>query len=154
MLLLVCGLPVFAGAPEQSQKQQAKTDVVQISTAVVAYETEYGHLPGKGSGVVGGEILAALLGKMNSLNPRSITFLEAPPAQKGKSGLLNGVFVDPWGGAYQIVYGPNAEGKVIAGTDHQEIKKKAGVWNDPSLGEDGAKLTEAEKRARYVTSWD
>ncbi len=69
------------------KRDSVKNDAVQIATSVMAFETEYGYLPGPNEGIVGGETLAALLGSNNRINPRQIIFLDVENAKKGKSGL-------------------------------------------------------------------
>ncbi len=155
VILVSLLFPAVSGPPpDSSRKAQAKNDVVQIATAVNAFETEYGRLPGTNSGGVGGEVLATLLGSNTTLNPRKIVFLEVNTAKKGKSGLSNGNFVDPWGGIYQIAYANGANHKVTVGTNGIEIKKKVGVWSDPDLGTEGWGWKASKKERRYVTSWD
>ena len=153
VILVSVFFPVASG-PDSSRKSQAKNDVAQIATAVVAFETEYGHLPGTSSGDVGGKVLAALMGSNLTLNPRKIVFLEVTPAKKHKSGISNGSFVDPWGGIYQIAYASGTNQQVLAGTNGIEVKRRrVGVWSDPELGKEGWGY-KPKKQRRYVTSWD
>ena len=56
--------PVVRIGFSPESKAQAKNDVVQIATAVIAFETEYGRLPGTNSGGVSGDVLAALTGSI------------------------------------------------------------------------------------------
>jgi hypothetical protein len=147
--LSVCG---GGGSIEPARRAQAKNDVVQIATAVTAYECEYGRMPATNSGVVGGEVLAALMGAKSDLNPRQITFLEVETAKKNKSGIRNGVFVDPWGGAYQIAYDHDGDNRVVGGTNHMVLAKKVAVWNDPRLGR--PERDEKKRLKRSVNSWE
>lgn len=134
-------------SPSASKTDIAKSDVMQIAAAVTAFETEYGQLPVATNGVVGGEMLAALLGHNLKLNPKNIVFLEASTAAKGKSGLSNGVWVDPWGAPYQIAFDSDYDNHVIAGTNHVDVLRKVAVWTDP-------RLSGADKPRRYITSWE
>lgn len=155
ILLFVLMFPSVTVGPSDSRGAQAKNDVSQIATAVTAFETEYGHLPGTNSGVVGQELLTTLTGGNPSLNPRLIVFLEVSPAKKGRSGIRDGVFVDPWGGPYQIAYANGADTWVTAGTNRMTIPKRVGVWNDPELGKPDRWFWQTAKLARRgVTSWD
>jgi hypothetical protein len=140
------------GSLDAARRAQAKNDVTQIATAVTSYETEYGRMPATNSGVVGGEVLVALTGTNSPLNPRQITFLEVQTAKKNKSGISNGVFVDPWGGAYQIAYDHDGDNRVVGGTNHMVLAKKVAVWNDPRLGR--PERDEKKRLKRYVTSWE
>ena len=145
---------VGVGCGDSAPKCQAKNDVTQIATAVIAFETEYGRLPGTNHGAVGGKVLAALMGSNSTINPRGIVFIEVGAAKNGKSGLSNGVFVDPWGGAYQIAYASGTNNRVVAGTNGIEVRKRVAVWNDPSLGKDEWSWNPPNKARRYVTSWE
>ena len=136
------------------KKCQAKNDVTQIATAVIAFEIEYGRLPGTNRGAVGGKVLAALMGSNSAINPRGVVFLEVNPARNGKSGISNGLFVDPWGGAYQAAYASGTNNRVIAGTNGIEVHKRVAVWNDPTLGKEEWKLSLPLRARRYVTSWE
>jgi type II secretory pathway pseudopilin PulG len=153
-ILLVLLFPARSSVGlDSSPKAQAKNDVVQIATAVTAYETEYGRLPSTNSGAVGGEILTVLLGEKSPLNPREIVFLEVQSAKKGKSGLRNGIFVDPWGGPYQIACDIDGDGFVTAGTNAVSVPKNVAVWNDPRLGTKEWFANDQKRNKRYVTSW-
>jgi hypothetical protein len=141
------------GSLESSRRARAENDVVQIATAVTAYETEYGRLPTTNAGAVGGEFLTALLGEKSPLNPRQIVFLEVQTAKKGKSGVRNGTFVDPWGGPYQIAFDTDGDGFVTAGTNAVSVPKNVAVWNDPRLGPKEWFANEQKRNKRSVTSW-
>lgn len=153
-ILISLLFPAVTIGPTFSKRAQAKNDVTQIATAVIAFDSEYGRLPGTNHGAVGGKVLAALLGSNASINPRGIVFLEVNAEQNGKSGIRNGVFVDPWGGAYQIAYASGTNNQVVAGTNGVEVHKKVAVWNDPTLGKEEWNLSPPLKARRYVTSWE
>jgi len=148
--------PAVSVGPRDSAKAQAKNDVTQISTAVTAYGMEYGHMPpSPTNGIVGGELLSALVGRNQALNPRKIVFIEVDAAKKGKkSGMSNGNFVDPWGAAYQIAVATGTNATVTAGTNHVTVNRKVAVWNDPNQHTDAAWFSPPKKSRRYVTSWE
>ena len=45
VVLMSLLFPAVQGALEAAKKAQAKNDVMQIATAIVAFDTEYGRLP-------------------------------------------------------------------------------------------------------------
>ncbi len=154
-LLMALLFPAVTIGPGGSPKKaQAKNDVTQIATAVMAFETEYGRLPGTNHGAVGGKVLEALMGSNSTINPRGIVFIEVGPAKNGKSGISNGVWVDPWGGAYQIAYAGGTNNLVLAGTNGIEVRKRVAVWNDPALGKEEWSWKSPHKTRRSVTSWE
>jgi prepilin-type N-terminal cleavage/methylation domain-containing protein len=156
-ILMALLFPAVQGALDAAKRAQAKNDVVQIATAITGYETEYGRLPATDAAAVdvGGDVLAALMGSnANSLNPRLIVFLEVQSAKRGKSGITNSKFVDPWGSAYQVVYDDNYDNRITtAGTNGTtSVMKKVAVWNKPSSHNDSA--TDVKKNKRAVNSWE
>ena len=70
------------------------------------------------------------------------------------NGISNGVWVDPWGGAYQIAYASGTNNRVVAGTNGIEVHKRVAAWNDPSLGKEEWSWNPPNKARRYVTSWE
>lgn len=153
-ILMALLFPAVNAALDTAKKTQAKNDVTQIATAVVGYETEYGKLPATNTtgANISSDVLQALMGSnVNSLNPRQIVFLEVNNAKKGKSGVSNNQFVDPWGYSYKIVYDGDYDNQVTAGTNNETVRKKVAVWNDPSQ-QTGASA--AQKKRRGVSSWD
>ena len=144
---------------DNSRRASAKNDVVQIATAITAYETEYGRVPSTNGDVqdVGGPILQALLGMDTNLNRRQIVFLEIQTARKGKGGLSNGVYVDPWGFPYKMKLDVDGSKFLTNVGPASTLKAKitgkvVAVWNDPDYHADWAKPDKKKKRA--VTSWD
>ena len=116
-ILASLAFPAVNGAIDSAKRAKAKSDTVQIVTAVKAYQTEYGRLPTAAvSSDDGGEatqgwfqsnndeIIRVLTGEnYNSMNPRKITFLETRPAKGNKDGVgTDGKFYDPWGTPYAI----------------------------------------------------
>ena len=141
--------PAVQGAFDAAKKAQAKNDAMQIATAIVAYDTEYGRLQDTNSPqTVSGNVLGALTGSNTTLNPRKIVFLEVLNYKKGKGGIdATGRFVDPWAHPYYVALDGDYDNRVGvstngAATSDATIMKKVGVWN-----------TNANSRQR-VRSWD
>lgn len=143
-ILMALLFPAVNGALDAAKKAQAKNDVTQIATAVIAYETEYGRLPGSnGNGAVvnGANLLNALTNTTasgNTANPRGILFIETQVAKKGKSGISNGTWVDPWGKPYYVSLDGDYDNRVMVSTNGgtsggTEITKKVGVWNESAV---------------------
>ena len=151
-ILASLAFPAIGGAMDSAKKAQAKNNAVQIASAVVAYETEYGKLPpisssSSSSDVTGdvGSFFTAILGGSanNTNNPRSIVFIELPTYKKGKGGTnTSGEYLDPWGGTYRISLDYGYDNTITAGTNSTSLRKKVGVWNTNS----SSKLS--------VNSWD
>jgi prepilin-type N-terminal cleavage/methylation domain-containing protein len=76
VILMSLLFPAVQGALEAAKKAQAKNDVTQIATAIVAYDTEYGRLPSANPEPqqLTGDILNALVASNDTLNPRKIIF--------------------------------------------------------------------------------
>ena len=130
-------IPSVNGVLENAKKVQAKNDATQIATAVIAYETEYGKLPGTSGG---GDVAQANPSIMDILmppnptsppaeNPRGIIFLEIPEAKGGKNGRAgnSGPFLDSWGSAYTVVIDGNYDNSVSAGGD--TVRKRVAVFS-------------------------
>lgn len=141
-ILMSLLFPAVNSAIDAARKAQAKNDVTQIATAVIAYETEYGKLPEgpTASGAdINGTLLEALTGVTTNNNARKIVFLEANQSKPGKSGVDSLTaptkFVDPWGNPYQIVVDTDYDNNITAksgGTSSLEdtnLRKKVAVWN-------------------------
>jgi prepilin-type N-terminal cleavage/methylation domain-containing protein len=141
--------PAVQGALDSAKKAQAKNDVVQIATAIVAFDTEYGRLPGSNSAPqqLTTNLLGALTGSDTTLNPRRIIFLEVLNYRKGKGGLSNGIFVDPWARPYYVALDGDYDNQVGVSTNgtaasNAAIMKKVGVWNENA------------NNRQQVRSWD
>jgi prepilin-type N-terminal cleavage/methylation domain-containing protein len=130
--------PAVQGALDSAKKAQAKNDAMQIATAIVAYDTEYGRLPNSNSTpqTVGGDVLGALTASNTNLNPRRIIFLEVLNYKKGKGGKdSNGNFVDPWAKPYYVALDGDYDNQVGVSTNgsassNATIMRKVGVWNE------------------------
>ena len=68
--------PAVQGALDSAKKAQAKNDAVQIATAIVAYDTEYGRLPNSNSTpqTVNSNILGALTANRHQLESAQDNF--------------------------------------------------------------------------------
>jgi len=165
-ILMALLFPAVGSAIDAARKAQAKNDVTQIATAIIAYETEYGHLPAS-SGVdvtltaASNTIIGTLMGTRTNENSREIVFLEVNDVsdKKGKSGLKDGDFVDPWGNPYQITldgdYDNSIEvksGKLSgSGVDTVNLRKTVGVFN---LSTSSDKKADQNYYRRSVRSWE
>ena len=151
--------PAAGSAIDSARRATAKNDVVQIATAVTAYETEYGRLPLPTKTTVDRDLVNILSGQANNTNnPRQITFLEITEAKKGRSGTnASGVYVDPWGAVYQIAMDDNNDNTipsagVAPGPVASNLRKRVAVWNDPKSGTDSPNT--AKQQRRSAVSWE
>lgn len=148
IIAILAGLsfPAVSGAMDSAKKTQAKSNAVQIATAVTAYEMEYGKLPT----FTGTTVDKTLVDILTTNNSRGIVFLEAPTWKKGKGGTnSSGDYCDPWSStsAYAIALDTDYDNQVGISTSgttatNSSIMKKVGVWN-------------VNTNAKYrVNSWD
>lgn len=151
--------PAAGSAIDSARRATAKNDVVQIATAVTAYETEYGRLPLPNSTEVNKSLVAVLSGESgNTNNPRQIVFLEITAAKKGRSGTnASGNYVDPWGATYKIAMDDNNDNTipsagVTPGPVVKDLRKRVAVWNDPKSGTDNPNT--AKQQRRSAVSWE
>ena len=132
-ILASLALPAIGGAMDSAKKTTAKNVAVQIANAVVAYETEYGRLPGNGTVTVDSAFINTLTGN----NTRAIVFLEVQAWKKGKGGTNASGYCDPWGGTYQILLDDNYDNRMTnsfprlsgSGTESLTLMKKVAIWN-------------------------
>jgi len=149
-ILMSLLFPAVNSAIDAARKAQAKNDVTQIATAVIAYETEYGRLPLPTKTSVDSVLVNVLAGiDTGTNNPRGIVFLEVQAAKKGKSGTNGSGFVDPWttNTPYYIAMDDDYDNTIKVSTNGlasgtTSLRKKAGVWNA------------ATNSRRRVNSWD
>ena len=141
--------PAVQGALDAAKKAQAKNDVTQIATAIVAFDMEYGRMPSTNSAPeqLTGGLLNALVGSNDTINPRKIVFIEVLNFKRGKGGILNGIFVDPWAKPYYSAFDIDYDNQVGVSTNGQTtanstIMKKVGVWNNNT------------NNRQQVRSWD
>ncbi len=135
-ILMSLLFPAVQSALNAAKKAQAKNDVTQIANAIIAFDTEYGRLPGDDGAPqqLTGSLLNALIGKNDTLNPRKIIFLEVQDFKRGKGGIKSGVFVDPWENPYYVALDTDYDNQVGVSSNgapsaDSTIIKKAGVWN-------------------------
>lgn len=157
-ILMSLLFPAVNSAIDAARKAQAKNDAVQIATAVIGYETEYGKLPTYTT-TVDKALVETLAGIDTNANPRQIVFLEVQALKRGKGGTNSSGFMDPWTllvtpnktTPYAISMDNEATGgydntiKVStngAATGTVELRKKVAVWN-----------VETNSR-RMVRSWE
>ncbi len=156
--------PAVNGAIDSARKAQAKNDVVQIATAITAYETEYGRLPGTGTTDTTQDVNKALVETLSGIttnnNPRKIVFIEVQERKPdivgkgGKSGTnSSGNFFDPWGGQYVVRLDLDYDNSLSSvgaspGPTAASLRKKAAVWNIPQGKDD------SQKKRRAVGSWE
>lgn len=140
------------GCGESAGKAQARNDVVQLATAIKAYETEYGHLPPSSNGPVSRALLDVLTGNNTKENPRKIVFIELNPWKLKRSGTnAAGDYLDPWGNPYFIATsqsGTIGQAGSVTGRIAYDLPKSVAVWNVPST----TLTREAHRQA--VISWE
>ena len=118
-VLMGLAFPVFQGAQNQAKRVQARSDLMQIVTAVNAYYTEYGKYP-RTPATAGDTTYGAtatneqLFNELRSVaaiqNPRGIVFLSPPDAKdvnNPRAGISSapataGQYFDPWGKPYLV----------------------------------------------------
>lgn len=164
-ILMSLLFPAVNSAINTARKAQAKNDVTQIASAIVAYEAEYGKLPGLAGSSSdttisdNKDIIATLTGTQTNENARAITFIEVGAWKKGKGGTNStGNFVDPWGNVYKIVLDGDSDNSIsvksgletTAGATNEILRKKVAVFNL----DDSSKESSATNYFRYVVkSW-
>jgi len=155
-ILMALLFPAVNSAIDAARRAQAKNDVTQLATALTAYETEYGRLPGSGNsdfnGKVTKDLIDTLTGVSTNVNSRKIVFIEVNTWKKGKSGTNSSGFLDPWGGPYYVALDYNYDNTLSSiGTNNASVRKKVAAWNNPS---DQTNVSASQKTRRYVTSWE
>lgn len=158
-ILMALLFPAVNSAIDAARRAQAKNDVTQLATAITAYETEYGRLPGStGSSDSNGKVTQSFMdiltatGSGTNDNPRKIVFLEVNTWKKGKSGTNGNNFLDPWGGSYYVALDYNYDNTLSGiGTNGTNVRKKVAAWNKPS---DQTNASTSQQSRRYVTSWE
>ncbi len=134
IIAILAGLsfPAVNGAMDSAKKTQAKSNAVQIATAVSAYEMEYGKLPT----FTGTTVDKTLVDILTTNDSRGIVFLEAQAWKKGKGGTNDKGYCDPWSSntPYSIALDTDYDNQVSVSTNggasgSTSIMKKVGVWN-------------------------
>jgi len=131
-ILASLAIPAASGAIDRAKKAQAQNAATQIATAIIGYETEYGHLPTNGTSDDSGYAnLFNVLGNIGSAsteNPRGIVFLEIPDAKNGKNGLAGNNYKDPWGNTYVVVMDGNYDNSITV--NGETLRKKVAVYSN------------------------
>lgn len=173
MILLLAGL-LFpsVGCGESSERVQARNDLTQLSVAIKAYNTEYGHLPLADHRIFIDEasqarLLHILQGLDDAENPRRVVFFESKIAspikswwfgpRRNRAGLhpVSGALLDPWGHPYRILLDSDYDGKIQSPyQDDEEIRNSVIAW---SLGKDGVPGAPGKENIRKdsddIVSW-
>ena len=128
IIIILMGLlfPAFRGVQDQAKRTQAKNDLMQMTTAINAFYTEYGRYPCGAQGGAGSETndffgkddatqakmftdLRGISGMTDAnINPKMIAFIQIPIAKtlahaQARSGICgDGHYHDPWGFAYRV----------------------------------------------------
>ena len=196
IIVVLMGLliPAVGTVRENARKVQAKSDMIQIVNAIKSYNAEYGKYPldptlvtGTNDYVCDTAQKAALVfdvlrnsfdsqssvntTKVPQLNPRGITFIEAPTVKdeaSPKSGVslkggVKGAWYDPWGTVYKIAMDAsydnqlNAKGNALqtfySDTNFSPISAGAILWSygkDLKIGTNGNSVF---KNSDDVASW-
>lgn len=154
IIAILMGLlfPAGQSAINSAKKTTAKNQVVQIATAITAYETEYGRLPSN-TGTTVGTNLASILCTANDTvnNPRGLIFLEANAWKNGKGGTNSSGFCDPFSAtnAYSVALDTNYSNiqsnvALGGGFGTTNLTKHIMVWSTPIIG----------KTNVLINSWD
>lgn len=137
---------------ESAPRAAAKNDVVQLASAITAYQTEYGHLPRGANGPVNRALADVLTGIDATANPRKIVFMEIAPWKLKRGGTnAAGDFLDPWGNPYFVATsesGTIGQAGSVTGRTSYDLPKPVAVWNVPAT----TLTREANRQA--VTSWE
>ena len=152
IIAILAGLlfPAGQSAINAAKKTTAKNQVVQIATAITAYETEYGRLPTNSGTTVGPNLVAILCTSSNTNNPRGLIFLEATAWKNGKGGTNSAGFCDPFSptNVYSVALDTNYANIISvptnAGGALVPITKHIGVWSTPRIGRTNV----------LINSWD
>lgn len=153
IIAILAGLlfPAGQSAINTAKKTTAKNQVVQIATAITAYETEYGRLPTNSGTTVGPNLVAILCSTNDAVNnPRGLIFLEANAWKNGKGGTNSAGFCDPFSetNVYSVALDTNYANTISvptnAGGALVPITKHIGVWSTPRIGRTNV----------LINSWD
>jgi prepilin-type N-terminal cleavage/methylation domain-containing protein len=108
-ILASLALPAMNNAINSAKKTTAKNQVVQIATAIAAYETEYGRLPAFGGSNMVLTNIAMLTSTDTTNNPRGINFIDLSSWTAGKGGTNANGFCDPFSSnvAYYVALDTN-----------------------------------------------
>jgi len=149
IIAILAGLlfPAAQSALNSAKKTTAKNQVVQIATAITAYETEYGCLPTNSSG----QIDNTMVSQLTTNNPRAISFLDVSSWKLGKGGTNANGFCDPFNATnvYSVSLDTNyanfqSNVPLGGGFGSTNLPKHIMVWSTPVVG----------KTNVLIDSWD
>jgi prepilin-type N-terminal cleavage/methylation domain-containing protein len=149
IIAILAGLlfPAAQSALNSAKKTTAKNQIVQIATAITAYETEYGCLPTNSSG----QVDSTLVLQLTTNNPRAISFIDISAWKTGKGGTnSSGAFCDPFSNTnvYNVALDTNYANQITVPTNASgataTITKHIGVWTLPKVGSTNV----------LINSWD
>ena len=153
IIAILMGLlfPAAQSALNSAKKTTAKNQVIQIATAITAYETEYGRLPNFSATNMGGNGVGTgpgILCTTNdaSNNPRGLIFLDSSTWKSGKGGTNTTGFLDPWSNVYSVMLDTNYANTLsftVAGT-LTNLTKHIAVWTVWTNG----------SQTNIINSWD
>lgn len=152
IIAILAGLlfPAGQSAINAAKKTTAKNQIIQIATAITAYETEYGRLPVGTFSNVTPALVEMLCTATSSNNPRGLIFLEATGWKNGKGGTNSLGFCDPFGATnvYSVALDTGYSNSITVPTNASgataTITKHIGVWSTPRIG----------KTNVLINSWD
>lgn len=156
-ILMALLFPAVGGALDAAKKAQAKNDVTQIATAIIAFQTEYGRLPvtTESATPVDANLVNILTGVNTTENPRKIVFIETQAWKKGKGGTnTSGAWLDGWGNPYKFIADANYDNTLSSAGESSlisanNLRKQVAVWNNSTNGKN-----DSEKKRRAVASWE
>jgi prepilin-type N-terminal cleavage/methylation domain-containing protein len=143
-------MPAGQSALNSAKKTTTKHQAVQIATAIMAYETEYGRLPNFSGSNLSTANLGMLLSSDTNNNPRGINFIEVSAWKSGKGGTNGSGFCDPFASnnVYSVSLDTNYANQITVPTNSSgttaTITKHIGVWSLPLVG----------KTNVLINSWD
>ncbi|MGI8821438.1 MAG: type II secretion system protein [Chthoniobacterales bacterium] len=141
-VLMGLAFPAFQNVQNSAKRTQAKNDLVQIVTAVNAFNTEYGRYPTAQQTDVtpanNGDIMRELIAQPQTaavFNTKQIAFLapaKARDQQNPRSGLGAGdQFYDPWGTPYQLAIDGNYN-DIVKGPAYTDLQSSYVTATDSS----------------------
>ncbi|MEO7932676.1 MAG: hypothetical protein ABIT76_05910 [Chthoniobacterales bacterium] len=147
VVILGIFFPMVEDRPTFCAKPAAHNDVQQLTNALKAFYTEYGHYPEISRECVpsDGRLMSILKGEDHEQNPRKVVFIEVQEARKKSGRWINGIhpqtgaWLDPYGAPFWVKIDtdyngiiPNPYSDAKAGP--REINAGVIVW---SAGKDG-----------------
>ena len=120
-------IPAFSKVKSKAERANTRVTMKGLEIAIKGYQTEYNRLPLKGNSSPaagdqnsdttdpdGRALLDTLLGKDTVTNPRSIYFIDLPPARASGAGYsASSGLRDPWGkNGYRILLDANGDNRI------------------------------------------